>query len=232
VAPLPGETSPALSQHEAAVLFGSDPQAMGGYGGALLGYGSVSVKPDLGVDVTATPAWVGLVWGGGYSCPSMTVPTGPTTTLAPQPTPGYRAVIIIDSQHVFDYQSRGSICDLPVQGPTASTASETISVPWRLVSLQPATVTFDYQVPSCVASKSPSSTSTGGNASTGQGVLTVELTLPFNRPSCPTVWQQWSTPFAPGMGPGAPPSPHYTTLAHGLTGPVGNFQPITRLSST
>jgi hypothetical protein len=74
---------------------------------------------------------------------------------------------------------------------------ETISVPWRLVSLQFATVTFGYQVPSCFASMSPSSISTGGNAITGQGVLTVELTLPFNRPSCPSVWRQMSTPFAP-----------------------------------
>jgi hypothetical protein len=232
VSPPPGQTSPELSQHQAEVLFGSDPQVMGAFHGALLGYGLVSVEPGLGVDLTDVPAWVGLVWGGVYHCPAMTVPTAPTTTSAPQPTPGYQAVIISDSHDVFDYQSRGSACDSPVRGPSASPASETTSVPWQLVSLQPGTVTFRYQVPSCLASISPSSTSMGGNAKTGRGVLSVELTLPFNRRSCPTVWRQTSTLFAPPLGPGAPPPPHYTTVAHGPTGPVGAFQPMTQLPST
>ncbi|HZT66037.1 MAG TPA: hypothetical protein VFA11_09645 [Acidimicrobiales bacterium] len=226
MSPAAGSAEPEVSRQEASVLFGSDESIRGSSAGQLLAYGIVSVQPSLEVQASNTPAWLGLVWGGATSCPAMTAPAGPTTTTVPAPTPGYRAVIIVDPHHVFDYRSRGSSCGSPATGPSASAASEIISVPWQLVALQSSSVTLRYQVPACLAQVQPEP-SLGGNSNTGQGTLTIELTLPFNRTSCPNAWRQTNVPFGPPPGPGAPPVPHLNNLSHGPTGPLGSFQPIT-----
>lgn len=225
VSPAPGGTHPALGQHEAAVLFGSDSSVYGQRTQHLLGFGVVSVKPGLGVDVRRAPAWLGLVWGGATSCPAMTAPTGSTTSTVEPPTPGYRAVIIIDSRQVFDYRSRGSACGEPATGPDARAASEILSTPWRLVSLQASAVTVRYRAPACLP-QVPPEPSISGSTRTGQASLTIEMILPFDRPSCADLWRQTTVSFAPPLGPGAPPPPHFIHIAHGATGPTGEIQPI------
>lgn len=225
VSPAPGGAVPKISQQTASVLFGSDESIRGSSAGHLLGYGFISVEPSLGAPVNDAAAWVGLVWGGATSCPAMTAPTGSTTTTVPPPTPGYRAVIIIDPRQVYDYQSRGSSCGGPATGPDANVASEVISVPWQLVSLQMSSVTVRYQVPACLVGVQPEP-SLGGNTNTGQGTLTIELILPFSRQSCPDVWRQADVPFGPPRGPGAPPFPRLKNVSHGPTGPLGSLQPI------
>lgn len=227
VAPASRDLRPSVSEQQASMLFRSDPVAAGSHSGVLLAYGLVSVRAGLGIDVTEAPAWLGLLWGGAVNCPSMaSPPSTTTTTLAPQPTPGYRAVIIVDSQHVFDYRSRGSVCGFPASGPSASAASEMVSVPWQLVAVQATRVSIRYQAPSCL-SPGNESVSLGGNVKTGQAVLTVEIAMPFDHPSCPESWRQTSTLTAPPQGPGAPPPPVYTHIGHGPTGPIGSFQPTT-----
>ena len=225
VSPASAHAEPKITQQQARVLFGSDESIRGSSAGHLLGYGIISVQPSLGAPANDTAAWVGFVWGGATSCPAMTAPTGPTTTTVPPPTPGYRAVIIVDPREVYDYQSRGSSCGGPATGPDANAASEVISVPWQLVSLQMSSVTVRYQVPACLVGVQPEP-SLGGNTNTGEGTLTIELTLPFNRQSCADVWRQTDIPFGPPPGPGAPPFPHLKNVSHGPTGPLGSLQPL------
>jgi hypothetical protein len=130
VAPAQAGERPPMAAHEAGVLIGSDPTVTGSHGDELLGFGQVSVRSNLGVSLERTPAWVGLVWDGVSSCPLMTIPSGSTTTTSAPPTPGYRAVVIVQARKVFDYASRGAPCGGPPAGPSAQAASETVSVPW------------------------------------------------------------------------------------------------------
>ena len=102
---------------------------------------------------------------------------------------------------------------------------ETVSVPWELTAIQGSKVTFRYQQPSCLALGSPS-ISLRGNTKTGQGVLTVEFDMPFDRPTCPEIWREASTVTAIQGGPGAPAPPVFTHIDHGPVGPVGTFQPV------
>jgi hypothetical protein len=221
VSPAPATKHPPMNMATAVVLLKSDPLATGSQTGLLLGFGLATIRPGLGVKVDRAAAWVGLMWGGAFSCPAMTIPSGPTTTVAAPPTPGYRVVIMLNTRKVFDYESRGSACGGPPSGPTAQTATETVSVPWTLISLEDGTVSYRYEVPSCEQQVLPSA-STGGDTITGIATLTVELALPFNRPSCPQTWLNSSAAVDPPDGPGAP-QPTYTTVNHGSTGPVGSF---------
>lgn len=212
---------PAINAKKAAVLFGSDSSVAGGSSTApIFGFGLVSLQPGLGARLHRTPAWVGVVRRTAYLCPME--PVSVTTTPDRLPTPGYTAVIIVGTHKVFDYQSRTSICDEPATGPSVEPASETISVPWRLVSLAGGTVTYRYRVPSC--DRQSPNISIRGNANTGQDSLTLLLTLPFDRPSCPQTWVTGSTRIGPPPGPGAPTTGPVATITHGPTGPVGRSE--------
>ncbi|MCL2393948.1 MAG: hypothetical protein FWC87_04595 [Acidimicrobiaceae bacterium] len=210
-----------VSAKEAAVLFGSDVLATAIHTGPVLGFGLVSVAPRLGVHLHQTPAWVGVLQNAvAFSCPAQTVPSaGGAVT----PTPGYTAVIIVNPRKVFDYQSRNSPCGLSPTGPSAQPASEQISIPWQLVSLTNGTVTYRYRTGSCL-SQAPS-VSLGGNTHTDQYSMTVLLSVPFDRTSCSQTWRTANAPVEPPH-PQAPPSAPITTIAHGPTGPVGKFRPL------
>lgn len=215
--------TPSVSQHEAAILFGSDAEAKYYPSGNLLGFGLVSVQPGLGVNLSQIPAWVGLASGVSSSCGEQTASTDPTTTVAPPPTSGYLAVIMIDSRHVYDYESRTSLCG-GLSPATAKSADELLAVPWQELSLTSSEDTVRYQAPSCVPKAFSGAWLGGEPVSNGQDTLTVVIKIPFDVPSCAPIWQTFNMPIAEPQ-PSGPPFPHYTSITPGSTGPVGGFQP-------
>jgi hypothetical protein len=110
-------------------------------------------SPDLTVRPATMPrfvgrdAWVMLWRNGPHSCPALPVRTdAPTGGPEPQPV----EIIAADgSNDGVSYQTRGSFCEQPTQGPTATPATYQESLPWTLAKNTPTTLTLAFTVPPC-----------------------------------------------------------------------------------
>lgn len=231
VTPAPSSRRPSIGERAADLLFRSDEAVTGIHRGALLGFGLVSIRASLTDDhfprLHATPAWVGLAWGGVTSCPARPATTTPSS---PPPTPGYTAVVVLGSgRTVLAYASRTSSCGEPPAGPGVSQAPEVVSVPWRQIALSGHTVTFRYQGSSCDPA-APPMPQLLGNAYTGEATLSVLLDVPYPDAACPATWSTDSASSQPSLPPGAPVPPGRPAVAplrgvaHGPMGPVPVLQ--------
>lgn len=259
VAPPPPTAKPAIGFGRARALFRADQAVAGVHQQAFLGFGLVSVASSLTAKrypaLERTPAWIGIAWGGVTSCPALAAPALPAPSSPPShgstasstpsgagapagksgsaPTPGYTAVIILArGRTVLAYQSRGGSCGGPVTGPTLTAAPETVSVPWRLVSISGDTVTYRYQVPACATGTVRPHVRGSGNTRTGDATMTVDLQLAYRDAGCPTTWRTGTAGFGPqplphspgSPGPTLPPMAPLRHVSHGPTGPVPLLQ--------
>jgi hypothetical protein len=218
--PGPGE-HPRLSEAEATKIWATS--TLAGYRAGSPGFGMVTINlRQAGVpSVTSLLAWIAFAMANAASCPAETVPTGPTTTQLDLPSSGYAAVVIgaaIGTPAVV-YTARSSTCGFPPTGPTVTTASEVVSIPWvALGTVQAGELAVRASVPSCGTYRGAS---VGGNAKS----LTVTLlaVVPDVAHECPVVQPVTeSVQVGPPNAPGAPPpvvSPS-TLIGHGSLGAI------------
>ncbi|MDE3202853.1 MAG: hypothetical protein KGQ66_01375 [Acidobacteriota bacterium] len=231
ITPAPPNLQPQIPQTQAQVLVGSDSQVyMRGWTGAI-GFAEVSINPKLASEVNHTPAWVAVIKQEAPFCPNTVSPSTPATT-APTPSwpPGYLAVIVTgNGTKVLDYHSRSQVCDFPAKGPSVSDATQLVSIPWQLVSLQGQTLTFRYHKPACdpyAAGMSRPSLYVGGNAKTGQWSLETFVEAPYTLTyhdllNCGGSWATATTRIGPIPGAPGAPMPAVNVVNHAPTGPVG-----------
>jgi hypothetical protein len=112
------------------------------------------------------------------------------------------------------YTTRGSFCEEPISGPTASPAVYQESLPWTVVSSTATSETISFTVPACGV----------------QSGLADDFAGPSGGKA--TVWVGAAIVLGAGPCPGAKPGPATVTVArragsqpsHGATGPlVGRF---------
>lgn len=229
IRPGPPTLQPQIPRAQADVVVGSDSQAyMRGWNGAV-GFAEVSISPKLASGVKDTPAWVAVIKQQAPFCPNMASSSTPAATAPAQNwSPGYLAVIVEgNGTKVLDYHSRSQVCGFPAKGPSVSDATQLVSIPWQLVSLQGQTLTFRYQKPACdpyTVSTSGPSLSVGGNAKTGQWSLEAFIEAPYTITyndliNCGGPWATATTRIGPIPG-GGTPTPPVNVVTHAPTGPV------------
>jgi hypothetical protein len=226
ITPAPASLKPEISQAQASILYEADSAVAGAHSDSLLGFGLVTVRQSMTAaagdsSLQSTPAWIGVASGAIYSCPFM--PVSQTTIPAAEepPTPGYTAVVIVGrGTQVVTYDSRGGPCGERPTGPDLASSLETISSNWQEVGMSGSTLSLRYQRPSCIAQQPPEP-AWNGNLNTGDGTVTVDVTVPYGSTSCPAVWTDSTFQIGPPTPtPGGPPVPSTFHLAHGPTGPV------------
>jgi len=211
---------PTLSETEATTKLWASPTLTGYHAGPLgFGIATITLRQAGVPSVTSLPAWIAFAMANAASCPAETVPTGPTTTQLALPSSGYAAVVIgaaIGTPAVA-YTARSSTCGFPPTGPTVTTASEVVSIPWvALGTVQAGQLAVRASVPPCGTYRGAS---VGGDAKS----LTVTLlaVVPDVAHECPVVQPVTeSVQVGPPSAPGAPPpvvSPS-TLIEHGPLG--------------
>ena len=235
---------PALPEADANRLFRSDAGTTGTPGGIELGFGRVSLPPSMTTaagfaELRDTPAWVGITWGGTWSCPMERASVdGRATTgraahgAAPRrraahaailpATPGDLAVVILSPTRVIDFASGGSPCPGTAQPPArVTTTTEAISVPWSLVSQAGFTIRYRYRAPACAPGLVPLPQAVG-NLDTGAMQLRILLDVPYPDVACRGVLRSGHFDLGPPPGAASLPAPAGAgpTVSHGPTGPV------------
>jgi hypothetical protein len=224
VQPPTANDRPTISENDAATEIWAS-SVFTGYHQVEMGFGIATVAlPVAGVPtVTELPAWVGFAMANAISCPSGTVPTGPTTTVQAPPTPGYAAVILgaATGRPGVAYVSRGAMCSGPPTGPTVSAAREVVSVPWAATGPESGgQIAVLASVPTCGTLAGAE----GGGNSTSM-TWTVTAVVPDAQLGCTgTRSVEWtlgvSLPNLPGV-----PTTVATPFGHGPLGPVQQAHP-------
>lgn len=106
----------------------------------------MALRPATMPRFVARDAWVMLWRNGPHSCPQITA--GASGPGGPEPQPV--EIIAADaSGEGVSYQTRGSFCSGPVQGPTAAPAVYEESLPWTVASTAATSLTIAFTVPEC-----------------------------------------------------------------------------------
>ena len=226
--PAPGGVNPQIDQAQAKVLVGSDSQVYGRGWSGVVGFGEVSIGPKLTSGVNKLPAWVAVIQLPWPMCPEMTIPPRPVTAQRGLSyPPGYLAVIVEGTgTRVLDYHSRSQLCGNAAAGPSVRSATQIVSIPWRLVSLHGQIITIRYQDPPCDPEMGIYSVDLGGNTKTEQGHTGVFILAPYGLTyndliNCGGSWTTQTDNYGTGLGPGAPPALTPKVVTHDPTGPVG-----------
>src|SRR6202034_3063904 len=113
----------------------------------------------------------------------------------------------------------------PATGPSISDATQTVSLPWQLVSLHGQTITVSYQAPTCDPDLGQPSVDLGGDTQTEQTHFGLFIKAPFSLSyedmlKCLGLWITQTYNYGVGLAPGAPPALAPTTVIPDPTGPV------------
>jgi len=238
VGPPPPSAQPVTDQADARVLIRSDAQGPSPFGCApeqpdscVFGFGDVTISPALGKGLDKIPAWIGAAAHStsGYNCPAETSTPPSAVVDAAKASPFLYQVAVLEGsgRTVLNYTSGASVCGFPATGPTLDSGSQSLSIPWELVSLSGQTITFRYHDYSCDPDPAVQSMRFGGNVKTETGSLGIYINAPYSVTysellGCAGPWITSSGTFGPETGsPDAPPPPEPTIVTHEPTGPVG-----------
>ncbi|MCU4186219.1 hypothetical protein K6U06_17770 [Acidiferrimicrobium sp. IK] len=231
IRPAPRDLALQITQAKARVLVGSDTRVQGSGWDGDGGLAEVSIVPGLASGVQDMPAWVAVIKQGTLFCPLMRSATAVAATAPVRSwSPGYLVVVVEGGgTKVLNYRSRSQVCDFRPEGPSVSSAAQSVSIPWQMISLQGQTLTFRYQRPACdpyLAGISGPSLSAGGNARTGRWSMEAVIEAPYTLTysgllGCGGPWATATTGIGPILGGPGQYTPPVNVVSHAPTGPVG-----------
>ncbi|MBV9952870.1 MAG: hypothetical protein JO291_13010 [Acidimicrobiia bacterium] len=194
--------STRMSEEDAVDRFRAGTMPTTVIGDVVVFKASASVRVGEGPTFRDRPAWV-VMWGdvGTFNCPLETGP--PAHGRASLPV----LVLAADGSQGVEYESRGlQPCGRSPIGPTAHTATFTVSVPWTL-RLTAAGPVAEYTVPRCA----PATPNTQSFSDGDRVTLTIFTEVSMLHRSCGT----------PGTVKRTEPAPRpIEKLHHGPTGPT------------